>query len=301
MRFAKPALALDDQLALLERRGLVIDDRDRARHYLAHISYYRLRAYWLPFEDAPPAPGEHCFRDGMRFDDVLALYVFDRRLRLLVLDAVERVEVSFRAHWSHHLATRYGPHGYLDPAIYARPDHFQRGLDTLREEFERSRDTFAEHYRNRYGDPELPPIWMIAELISFGQLSKWFTNLAQRSDRKAIADPFGIDERILGSFGHHIVYIRNICAHHARLWNKRFTVTMQLPRTPAPLSASLNASTDRLLYNTLTTMAHLLRVIAPGSTWRARVRELIVRVPQVDPTLMGFPADWTTRPTWRPE
>ena len=76
MKFTKPATSITDQLALLRRRGMVIDDEASARHYLQHISYYRLRAYWLTYE-APAAAGDHAFRPGTQFEDVLALYVFD--------------------------------------------------------------------------------------------------------------------------------------------------------------------------------------------------------------------------------
>ena len=99
MKFTKPATSITDQLALLRRRGMVIDDEASARHYLQHISYYRLRAYWLTYE-TPAAAGDHAFRPGTRFEDVLALYVFDRQLRLLVMDAIERVEVALRAGWA---------------------------------------------------------------------------------------------------------------------------------------------------------------------------------------------------------
>jgi len=128
MKFTKPATSITDQLALLRRRGMVIDDEPAARHYLQHISYYRLRAYWLTYE-APAAVGDHAFRPGTRFEDVLALYVFDRHLRLLVMDAIERVEVALRAGWAHHMAMTYGSHGYLDPAHHDSVANHANGLD----------------------------------------------------------------------------------------------------------------------------------------------------------------------------
>ena len=163
MRFAKPAISIDDQLTLLRCRGMIIDDAATARHYLSHISYYRLRAYWLPFE-LPTEDGDHAFRPVTTFEDVLSLYVFDRQLRLLVMDAIERVEVSLRAQWAHHMAMTYGPHGYLDQSLYNREDHHAKAVATLTDEFKRSRDTFSEHYRRKYSRPQLPPIWMAVEV-----------------------------------------------------------------------------------------------------------------------------------------
>jgi abortive infection bacteriophage resistance protein len=299
MKFAKPALSIADQIALLERRGMAVPDRARAAHYLKHISYYRLRAYWLPFEVSATVEGDHRFQAGVSFDDALALYVFDRQLRLLVMDAVERVEVALRASWAHHLAIQYGSHGYCDAAIYGRNDHYAKALTSLIEEIDRSRDTFIEHYKRKYDDPELPPVWMAAEVMSLGQLSKWLGNLKLRADRQAIAKPYGLDETVLVSLVHHLTYVRNICAHHGRLWNKQFTVTMTVPNSPGALKLAMNPAARRKLYNTLAILGYLLGIIAPGSEWRKHLVELLATCPLADPAAMGFPAAWGTMPAWR--
>ncbi|WP_018405952.1 Abi family protein [Methylocystis rosea] len=299
MRFTKPALSIEDQLNLLRRRGLRIEDEARAKHFLQHITYYRLRAYWLPFEQPCSVPGDHSFKEGATFEDVLSLYVFDRQLRLLVMDAIERIEVSLRGRWAHHLAMNYGPHGYLEPVHYTRPDHYAKAMTSLIEEIERSRDTFIEHYRRKYRDPELPPIWMTSEVISLGQLSKWLGNLKLRVDRQAIAKSYGLDERVLVSLAHHLTYVRNICAHHGRLWNKQFTVTMALPNSPGALKLAMNPQAARKLYNTLATLGYLLGIIAPSSGWRKHLIDLLDAHPLVDPAAMGFPSDWRNRPAWR--
>lgn len=204
MKFSKPAVAIADQIALLERRGMRVPDHTKATHYLSCISYYRLHAYWLPFECPAPDVGDHKFKRYTDFDHVIELYNFDRRLRLLVMDAIERVEVSLRGNWAHQLAIKYGPHGYLDPNIYDRSDRYAKAFASLIDEIERSKDTFIRHYRNKYDDPKQPPIWMAAEIISLGQLSKWIGNLKLRSDRKNIAKYFGLDEKILLSSVHHL-------------------------------------------------------------------------------------------------
>lgn len=299
MKFTKPALSIADQLALLERRGMVIPDRARAEHYLRHISYYRLRAYWLPFEQPAAVNGDHRFRAGTSFEDALSLYVFDRRLRLLVMDAVERIEVSLRGAWAHHLALKYGPHGYIDAAIYHPPHHYTKAVEGLKEEIARSRDTFIVHYKNKYTDPPLPPIWMAAEVMSLGQLSKWLGNLKLRADRQAIAKPYGLGESVLVSLAHHLAHVRNICAHHGRLWNKQFTVTMAVPNSPGALKLAMNPSATRKLYNTLAVIGYLIGIIAPGTEWRKHLVELLTTCPLADPAAMGFPADWAARPAWR--
>ena len=276
-----------------------ISDVAMAEHYLRHVSYYRLRAYWLPFEQDAEAAGDHMFRPSTSFEDALALYVFDRQLRLHVMDAIERIEVSLRGSWAHHLAVKYGSHGYLKPAIYNRPDHYAKALAGLLEEIERSRDTFINHYKSKYDDPKQPPVWMTAEIMSLGQLSKWFGNLKYRQDRNEISKPFGVDERIMVSIAHHLTYVRNICAHHGRLWNKQFIVTMTIPNSPSALKLAMNQHETRRIYNTLVAIGYLISIVAPGTEWRRLLIELIDSCPLADPTSMGFPADWRGRPSWR--
>nr|WIE92055.1 Abi family protein [Mesorhizobium sp. WSM4875] len=278
---------------------MAVPDHAVASHCLQHISYYRLRAYWLPFEEASPAPGDHKFKAGTSFDDVLALYVFDRKLRLLVMDAVERIEVSLRGSWAHHLAMKYGPHGYLDPTLYRRTDRFAQAFAQLIDDIKRSKDTFILHYKGKYDDPEHPPIWMTAEVISLGQLSMWLSNLKHRPDRQAIAKPFGLDEMILLSLAHHLTYIRNICAHHGRLWNKQITVKMTVPKYPMSLKAGMNSAVLGRIYNTLAVLGYLMNIVAPGSQWRHELIALVDSCSLADPTAMGFPAEWKKLPAWR--
>ena len=236
MRFNKSHKTVDEQIELLRSRGMVIDDQDTARHYLSHLNYYRLSGYWLPFESDHQ---NHIFRDGTHFKNVLNLYIFDRELRLLVLDAIERIEISLRTQWVYWMAEDYGPHGYLDHQLSQNPRWFQKNLDDLKSEISRSKEVFIEHYQNQYSDPELPPIWAVCEVMSLGLLSRWYKNLRPMSTRSKIAGTYNLDNMILQSFIHHLTEIRNICAHHSRLWNRKFTVIFQLPRNPLELSKIL--------------------------------------------------------------
>lgn len=279
---------------------MAVPDHALATHSLQHISYYRLRAYWLPFEDVAPAAGEHKFKAGTCLDDVLALYVFDRKLRLLIMDAIERIEVSLRGCWAHHLAMKYGSHGYLDPALYQRADRYAQSFTTLIGELAKSKDTFILHYKDKYDDPEHPPIWMTAEIISLGQLSMWLSNLKERPDRQAIAKAYGVDEKILVSIAHHLTYIRNICAHHGRLWNKQVTVKMIVPNSPASLKLAMNTALPGRIYNTLAVLGYLMGVVAPGNHWRKQVVELMDSCALADPIAMGIPTNWKEMPVWKP-
>ena len=239
MAFDKPPLSVEEQIDLLLGRGMSIPDRARARHYLTHINYYRLRAYWLPFE-RPPVDGEaHAFVPGTDFETVLATYVFDRELRLLLLDAIERIEISLRTTFAQHLASAYGAFAHDTPALFKDRADWHKSQDELRKEYERSRETFAKHYRQRYPELATPPIWVACELMTLGHLPRWLKNLARPDDRQRIADHYGLDERVLLSFAHHLIVVRNHCAHHGRLWNGASRCVSRCPprspgTSPAP-------------------------------------------------------------------
>lgn len=297
MKYQKPPLSLDDQLDLLLSRGMIITDRDRARRYLSHISYFRLRGYWIPLE-LPTTDGNHRFRPGTSFDDVLDLYIFDRKFRLLMLEAIERVEVSFRAHFANELGLRYGTHFYLDSDYFQTKGQHDQLVENLKTEISRSKETFIEHYRKTYEQPPLPPIWAVSEVMSFGQLSMWYRNLKSRQDRRAIADTYRLDESIMRSFMHHLTHIRNIVAHHGRLWNRRLTITMALPRSPAELAEMLNPKADRYIGNTVIVLGWLLKGISPGTSWPQRMLQLIETSKGINPQAMGFRQDWKAAPVW---
>lgn len=93
--FNKPVIDVSQQLALLEQRGLIIKNPEKAAHYLEVISYFRLSAYMRPFQQ--PNDDQHRFYPQTEFKQIVALYAFDRELRLLLLDAIERIEVAIRS------------------------------------------------------------------------------------------------------------------------------------------------------------------------------------------------------------
>lgn len=299
-QYGKPALTTEQQVDLLIRRGMRIADRVQAQHYLTHISYYRLRAYWLPFEQAATNGQAHAFAAGTNFATVLAIYDFDRELRLLLIDAIERVEISLRTRLANELSLRYGPFAHEDAKHFARQHHWQQSRDELTKEYARSHETFAEHYRSQYPQLPSPPLWVACELMTLGHLSRWLQNLRIPKDRQTIADTYGLDEKVLVSFAHHLTIVRNHCAHHGRVWNRKFAVKMLIPgKKPQGLSAAFNPTQDRRIYNTLTMLAYLMGVISPASTWRKRLQALMKASPQIAVAEMGFPADWQQRAVWQ--
>ena len=299
MRFSKPALTIDQQVNRLVERGMIVADRELAAHYLGHLNYYHLRGYWLPFEDRSAKPGEHRFRAGTTFEEVLNRYVFDRELRLLVMDAMERVEVSVRTQWAYHFSHAEGPHGHLRRSAFTQQRDYTSSLGKVTDEVGRSREDFITHFVETY-DESLPPIWAVVEVLSLGQLSRWYKNLADPSLRQRVADSYGMDEKILSSLLHHLSVVRNVCAHHGRLWNRKFSIKPKLPsKKPGGLSRAFHPQESRRLYNTLVLIAYLMNVVSPGNRWRDRLVALLAKHDQIPVGSMGFPAGWQELPYWK--
>jgi len=302
MRFAKPPTSIPEQITQLQARGMDIPEQTAATHYLSHISYYRLTAYWLPFESNHDS---HRFRAGTSFEEVLNLYIFDRELRLLLMDAIERVEISTRTRWMDALVQAHGPHAHLLPALFTTTigkngnivwSH-GKAVASLKVESLKSREKFILHLRHKY-DEDLPPLWATCELMTFGEFSKWFTHTQSSALRNQVARAYGLDEITLASFLHHLAVVRNYCAHHARLWNREFTVRWKLPKKhPVPLVPNLHFPKDRNLYNTLAMLGFLMDIISPHTGWKQRILALIEKH-RIDPLLMGFPAGFRGYPLW---
>ena len=301
--FNKPAKTFAEQIELLKARGMQFANQQDAQFYLEQINYYRLGAYWLPFEYTH---SPHCFKPDTSFEQVLELYVFDRELRLLILDAIERLEVAVRTRFAYELAHRHGCHAYLQGQYFKPTFRWQSLLESLKTEVSRADEVFIEHYKRTYDDPELPPIWATCEVMSFGQLSKWYQLLAPIQTRKAISSHFDCDEKQFEGLLQHFVYLRNTCAHHSRLWNRKFTKTIAKPRSkPMGLRVQCNFentnASDRKIYNSLVFLLYFMDKIAPQHTWRKRLVDLFLIHHNISKTAMGFPEDCQSYPVWQIE
>jgi abortive infection bacteriophage resistance protein len=292
--FAKPATTHQQQIALLKSRGMLIPDEIDAECQLTHINYYRLGAYWLPFERDHAT---HQFTPGTSLARVLSLYQFDRNLRLLVMDALETIEISVRSQWSYCMAHHHGPHAHLDPSLSVRYEFWQKNKDSLAEEVARSDEIFIRHLMGTYAEP-LPPVWAACEVMSLGLLSRWYNALKPMRTRSAIASVYGLDERVFQSWLHHLTTVRNCCAHHSRLWNREFTITPAAPIAKPRFLAAEWTQGNRHIYNSLLLIAHLLSCIKPHNDWPRRLISLTNDY-SIDTTRMGFPLNWKQQTTWQ--
>ena len=282
--FSKPFLNLDKQVEQLRSRGMKFRDEEKAKHYLGNLNYYRLGGYWLLFENNHTT---HTFKEETFFEDVLNLYIFDRELRLLILDAIERIEVSIRSKFAYNLADAFGSHVHLNKNAFASEYKYNKTLDKLKSEIDRNKsETFIKHHLDKY-EEKLPPIWVSVEVMTLGQISSWYSNIKSRKHRQSIAKYYNLDEKILCSFLHHLTIVRNTAAHHSRVWNKRFTVDFILPKNPQELTDKFNMSSKRYIYNTLVMCEYMMNIISENNHWQKRVDDLIQKY-NIDRKRMGY-------------
>jgi len=297
MRYTKPPISFEAQADLLLARGLHAEKSVLVARLRA-VSYYRISAYVFPYRQ----PGSDNFQPETTLDLVWRHYTFDRQLRILVMDAIERVEVAVRTQLICRFANRYGAFAYLDhaalPGMGAAT--FAQWVDELREETRRSREPFMAHFRTKYGDHhDMPPIWMLAELMPFGRMLTLFKGV-EASLQRDIAQAYRIPDAVLKSWLVVLNVGRNICAHHGRLWNRElgvkplFPYANKYPQWHRPVAIPNNR-----IFAVLTILRYLLGTIAPTSAWPDRLRNLLARYPEVSTASMGFPANWDESPIWR--
>ena len=310
--FDKPFIPHEEQLNKLLDRGMTIHDEARAIRHLSSISYFRFSAYTRAFYIPNLEP--HRIIPGTTFDDVLTLYVFDRKQRLLLLDAIERLEVALRAQLTNTLAEHYGPHGYLNPDVFDTRYNHGWLLEKLNKIVqERNVEVFLHHYRSKYTDaPSLPPVWMAMELLTFKEVSTLLANLRHEHDTKCIEQHFGWKHKVLKSWFRSLSDLRNLCAHHMRIWNREFGSRPEMPikrpdnwiNIPGSIpSGSQQHPGQRLnpqsrLYMQVAVIESLLKKVNPGSSWAERLVRLLDQHPRVSRPHMGFPEGWEQELFW---
>jgi abortive infection bacteriophage resistance protein len=294
VKYNKPTLSSIKQIDLLISRGLLVPNRKKAEIFLNQVNYYRLSAYCLPFEIK-----RHRFHPSVTFDRVRKLYEFDRHLRFLIDEALEIVEISVRTIISSYLANKHGPFAHEKNNIFFNKYKYSEWIVKTHLETKRSRETFIEHYKNKYeGFPKIP-IWMVVEVMSFGTLSQLYHNLL-RPDQIAIAKKIGYHSSVLTSWLHTFTYIRNICAHHSRIWNRELSIAMVVPKKDH--WQNMNAKRiGSVIYAINNLMKMLLIDKEIRLDWRDKINELLdspIEIPKFY-EVMGLPENWKSSPLWK--
>ena len=299
MKYEKVPNTISEQIEKLIERKLVINNKPLATHYLTHVSYYRLAGYWWPMQSDKE---KHQFKENSTFEDVVSLYNFDRELRVLLFDVIEKIEISLRTKLIYHLSHEFDPWWFQNTDIFQDTGALIETLASIKEEVDRSRDIFIKEHKRKYKDDlRFPPAWKTLELTSFGSLSKLYGNLKNTIQSKDfIAKELGaVNHTYLPSWLQSIAQIRNYCAHHSRLWNKNLPGAPKLLSKP-PYSWIKDVPTDTSkLYMHLCIMRYLVNIIAPENSFSIKLQELLAKYPSVDPNALGMKSNWQNEPLWK--
>jgi abortive infection bacteriophage resistance protein len=201
-----------------------------------------------------------------------------------------------------------GTFWYIDSANFYNPVKHADTLSKIGVEHSRSDEEFIHAFKNKYSD-SLPPSWMMLEVSSFGVLSSLYSNFRPGRDKRNIANYFGLNDSTLVSWLHGIVYLRNICAHHSRLWNREMRIQPVIPIRPdkpfltqtkyinpdTGLSLPLNNKT----FFMLSMIVYLMNTINPKHKVKERFNALLAKYPNIDFRAMGFPVSWENETLWK--
>lgn len=298
--YLKSAFTIREQINQLKERGLEITDSDNCEHYLNHISYYRLAGYWWPMQSDKEL---HIFKPNSRFKDVISLYNFDRELRLLLFDVIEKIEISLRTKLIYHLSHEFDPWWFQNMQIFNNASELVKTLTTIEQEIERSKDTFIkEHKRKHKDDGRFPPAWKTLELTSLGSLSKLYGNLKNTvTSKNVIAKEYGtVNHTYLPSWLQSMTQIRNHCAHHSRLWNRNLPGRPKLlPNPPHKWINDVPREHElQTLYIHLCCMKYILNIVQPENRFTSLLANLFEKYPNVDPNALGMKPSWQNEALW---
>ena len=304
----KASRTIQEQIDLLERRGMLFRDKNFAVGCLKRISYFRLKAYWW---DMQRDPVNHIFNSGCYFEEVIERYEFDNALRKILFTAIDTIEIALRTKLIYHMSQAYGGLWYLDGNLFNNARQHASQLLHLQKEFAESGEVFAKDYRrqhpnqiqNGWQSDEDPDAWIILEVATLGDLSKLYKNIGHQLPAKAqIANDFGLSiHSDLASWLEAVAYLRNIVAHHSRLWSRNMVKRPSEPLNPQHtwLSRQLTDTETKRPFYIITTMIYLCDAVAPDNTLRKDIYRLLKKYCHLPMQRMGFFDGWQQEPIWQ--
>lgn len=296
----KPPYTIDEQINLLKLRGMLFREEANAQDLLKNISYYRLKGYWWDMQDDYSL---HTFKPDTYFEDVIARYNFDSQLRTILFDALETIEIALRTKMIYHLSLKYGGLWYLNESIFIDIDKYKKHVEDLKKEFVRSQELFIKDQKIRHPNTDADS-WKILEIASFGTLSKLYKNLQYQLEEKTIiAKEFGLNRHSeLYSWLEPITYIRNIIAHHSRLWSRNMVKkpTDHLNNPKGLWFANpLTSVQTKKPFLIISCMVYLCNQITPNHQIKAKILKLIEDNPKIPIYKLGFLNNWDNEPIWK--
>ncbi|KKX47446.1 Abi family protein [Sphingobacterium sp. IITKGP-BTPF85] len=311
MKYSKEALSIDKQIELLQKRELSIGCLIRAEKYLQNVSYYRLSGYMFHLQTKT---GDTKFLAGTTFEDIINLYTFDKNLRRIFLEYLERIEVSFRTKIINTYSNQYGFYWYNNDSYFLNKNELRDEkeeilgyqnyvLDSIRVSLKDPKEQFLRAFKLKYTSEILPPENMSFEVLSFGKLIKLYTCLKNDEYKNSIAKNFKLPNgKSLVNWLLFLNDVRNVCAHHSRLWNRKFTANkLSFPsRDKHKIMGNIPEKANSNVYGAIIAINHLLNTFNISNSFTDKI-EALVKTHQIKVSNLGFPEDWEKRAPWKIE
>jgi abortive infection bacteriophage resistance protein len=227
------------------------------------------------------------------------MYRFDRKLRMLLFNEIEKIEVAIRSAMNNIVSDALNDVFWMtNVAYFNNAAGFAKSLNLLQTELNRTKEEFIGHFSNKYIEP-FPPAWMISEVIPLGVLCSIYNNLKNTGIRKKVAAKFSLPVPVFSSWILILANLRNVCCHHNRTWNKDHLVIPADIRKPAfPWINCITTDSKRIYYR-ICIIKYLLFTVSPNNRFTEKLKLLLAEYPTVDIQAMGFPANWESEPLWK--
>ena len=240
----------------------------------------------------------HIFKANASFETAFSLYKFDTELRKSITSELEKIEVAIRSQMAYSLSTLYHSFWLEDETLFINVAKHQTTLAKVKDEILRSDEDFIISFKSKYSN-SFPPAFITLEITSFGALSRLYENLIAGKAKREIAQSFGLADKVFTSWLHSFVYIRNMCAHHSRLWNRLLQIQPLFPRNTYHTWLSTKSVCNNKVFYILSMVVYFLNTVNPKHTFKQKLENLFLKYPNVDRAAVGFPADWRNELLWK--
>ncbi|WP_242851183.1 Abi family protein [Clostridium novyi] len=280
IKLKKPK-SFDEQIEILRKRGLIIDNEEEAKFILSNVNYYRFTAYLLTFKKE-----DDKYKSGTSFTMISHIYKFDRELRNLLIGLLGNIEISFRTYIAYTLAMNHGADGYLYKSNFINDKFHERFLSTLQKEKEyNSNKLFIKHHNQKYNGQL--PIWVATEIMTFGTLSKLYANLLPKDKSYIKNNLCSVNPKLVNAWLQSLTHIRNQCAHYGRIYNEVF------PDVKIKNQDKKYKIDSKRIFANILIMKYLISDKAVWNKFFASLKKLINEYKKyIDLKLIGFPTNW---------
>jgi abortive infection bacteriophage resistance protein len=284
--YTKPPLTYTEQATLLKSRGLTINSLTVVENFLKQVNFYRFGSYCIPFQNS-----RDIFIPGTTFEKIVELYRLDEELRNSLMALFSPIEIYLRTHIVYELSHACSAYSHYEPGNFRGDFDHTKWLESLNKEIQRNTEPFLEDFKNNYaGFPRLP-LWIACEVMSMGSLSFLYNGLLPDIQR-LINSELEIHHYTLTNWMHVITYLRNLCAHHCRLWNRKLTIQPFIPNKD-PRWIDLGLDSQRL-FTSIAMAEWICHKAKISFCFVNNIHSIMRRISTLDSrfsTKMGIPAD----------